>query len=187
MYYNSSALIFVSVAAVTSNNLALNSISVSEPDDATRRITPAEAKSQSTYEAIGWDFKTVWEMVPGKDYPQLRKLGSSSQTPIVPPDPDPSTDPIIEKDITMIIGEERFIGSGDKAGKWNISANVSFPQGQTINNVIGETLGYGTLVFTDSDGQVHKYKVFVTPNKITDYEKKTSASFGKSTDYRNCR
>ena len=63
--------------ATNTNNLALSGISGNAENDATRLITPSEARSQSTYAALGWDFENVWEMVPGYDYPQLRGLAAA--------------------------------------------------------------------------------------------------------------
>ena len=59
------------------NNLALANISGNAIDDADRRISESEARSQATYEALGWDFAEVWEMVEGYDYPQLRGLAAA--------------------------------------------------------------------------------------------------------------
>ncbi|MCL1874437.1 MAG: InlB B-repeat-containing protein, partial [Clostridiales bacterium] len=60
-----------------SNNLAVNVVqgNISISDDSDGRITMAEAKKNATYEGIlGWDFSSIWEMVPGYDYPQLQEL-----------------------------------------------------------------------------------------------------------------
>lgn len=55
------------------SNLAYNGIGgIPVIDDSSHRISIAEAKSQSTYESLGWDFENIWEMVDGYDYPQLR-------------------------------------------------------------------------------------------------------------------
>jgi transglutaminase-like putative cysteine protease len=56
-----------------SNNLALSGIVGNALNDAVRLISAAETKSQSAYEALEWDFDTVWAMVPDYDYPQLRE------------------------------------------------------------------------------------------------------------------
>ncbi|MCL1873967.1 MAG: dockerin type I domain-containing protein, partial [Clostridiales bacterium] len=57
-----------------SNNLALKEIRGDAIDDATRRISADEAETKATYEALGWDFVDIWQMVPGYKYPQLRGL-----------------------------------------------------------------------------------------------------------------
>jgi hypothetical protein len=63
----------VSDGGSKANNLAFIGIYGNAIDDATRRISLTEAKSQSTYENdLGWDFRTAWKMVPGYDFPQLR-------------------------------------------------------------------------------------------------------------------
>jgi hypothetical protein len=54
-----------------SNNLALSGIAGNAENDADRLISADEAKLQSTYEALGWDFGAVWVMVPGYEYPQF--------------------------------------------------------------------------------------------------------------------
>ncbi|MCL1873768.1 MAG: dockerin type I domain-containing protein [Clostridiales bacterium] len=54
------------------NNLALLGISGISIDDSNDRISLAEAKSQATYEDLGWDFENTWRMDPDYDYPQLK-------------------------------------------------------------------------------------------------------------------
>jgi hypothetical protein len=86
----------ISVMDDLSNNLALSGIAGDAINDADRLISEAEARSQSTYEALGWDFDTVWEMVSGYDYPQLRMLdsGDGELIPTVPPiQPTPTATP----------------------------------------------------------------------------------------------
>ena len=34
-------------------------------------ISAAQAKQQATYEALGWDFTTVWKIEEGTGYPKL--------------------------------------------------------------------------------------------------------------------
>jgi hypothetical protein len=61
---------------IKSNNMALSSIAdcVDDTGDGSggALISLDQARQQSTYEALGWDFDAVWAMVPGYDYPQLR-------------------------------------------------------------------------------------------------------------------
>jgi hypothetical protein len=52
-----------SANVVKENNLAIQGALGNIIDDATRRITAAEAKSRATYEAPGWDFVNTWVMV----------------------------------------------------------------------------------------------------------------------------
>ena len=59
---------------IKTNNLALTDIQGNPTNDATRRVSLTEAKNQSTYELLGWNFNTVWRMVLGYDYPQLLSL-----------------------------------------------------------------------------------------------------------------
>ena len=59
------------------NNLALSGISGNAKNDADRLLSAAEVKNQATYTALGWDFDKVWQMVPGQDYPQLRRSSSA--------------------------------------------------------------------------------------------------------------
>ena len=54
------------------NNLALENIAGNARDDSNGIISLTEAKNQTTYEALGWDFDNVWRMIEGLDYPQLR-------------------------------------------------------------------------------------------------------------------
>ena len=62
----------IGYAGTKTNNLALNNIPGNAINDSNGRITAAAAKTQSTYTNLNWDFDTVWQMVSGKDYPQLR-------------------------------------------------------------------------------------------------------------------
>jgi hypothetical protein len=52
-------------------NIAITGITGNPVDDPNKRITDPQAKTQSTYTDLGWDFNTVWQMV-GSNYPQLR-------------------------------------------------------------------------------------------------------------------
>ena len=52
-------------------NKALSGISGNAVDDSHERISLDQAKSQATYEALGWDFSSIWTMAPGYEYPQL--------------------------------------------------------------------------------------------------------------------
>jgi hypothetical protein len=61
--------------SVKSDNPALSEIAGNAIDDTeSASITLAQAKQQSTYTNLGWDFDTVWEMVPGYDFPQLKNM-----------------------------------------------------------------------------------------------------------------
>ncbi|MDR3238676.1 MAG: hypothetical protein LBT44_01120, partial [Clostridiales bacterium] len=73
--------------ATKTNNLALVGISGNATDHADRRITLEEAKSQTTYEALGWDFDTIWEMAPGYMYPQLKGLPATEPITSTPTPP----------------------------------------------------------------------------------------------------
>ncbi|MDR2712577.1 MAG: hypothetical protein LBB91_05625, partial [Clostridiales bacterium] len=60
-----------------SNNLAIDWIEGSDSlvDDSDGRISIGQAKSQATYENLGWDFDDVWIMLkPEYDYPLLQGL-----------------------------------------------------------------------------------------------------------------
>jgi len=77
-YPNNMASYFIGETSGTkSGNLALKDISGNAENDADRLITSAEAKSQATYEALGWDFDNVWTMVPGYRYPQLQGMNEN--------------------------------------------------------------------------------------------------------------
>jgi hypothetical protein len=59
------------------NNLALQGIEGNPADDTGNgnggaRITAEQAKQQSTYANLGWDFENVWMIDEGKSYPELR-------------------------------------------------------------------------------------------------------------------
>ena len=71
---------YIEVEAYSTNNLALSDISGNAINNADKVISKAEAQSKSTYEALGWDFDNVWEMVPGCDYPQLRNMPEIGQS-----------------------------------------------------------------------------------------------------------
>ncbi|MDR3238541.1 MAG: dockerin type I domain-containing protein [Clostridiales bacterium] len=62
---------YASSSGTKANNLALSDMAGNAIDDASARITEAEAGQQSTYENLGWDFSTVWEMADGYRYPRL--------------------------------------------------------------------------------------------------------------------
>ena len=59
---------------VKKNNLALEGIAGHPINDANGLITQAQAREQVTYEELGWDFGNIWEIVPGYDYPQFRRV-----------------------------------------------------------------------------------------------------------------
>jgi hypothetical protein len=80
------------------NNLALSGISGNAKNDADRLISAAEAKSQATYTALGWDFDKVWQMVPGQDYPQLRRSSSAGISGTDDNEKDSSEKDAAEKD-----------------------------------------------------------------------------------------
>jgi hypothetical protein len=61
------------------NNLAFEGIAGNPINDADALITLTGARSQATYENLGWDFENVWKMVEGFDYPQLRGLPPSGK------------------------------------------------------------------------------------------------------------
>jgi hypothetical protein len=83
--------------SIYTSNYAADDISGDAVNDADRLISRTEARMQSTYESLGWDFNTVWEMRTGYDYPQLRMLsisdGESTPTPTQPPVSEPTTAP----------------------------------------------------------------------------------------------
>jgi len=66
----------ISGIGTRNSTLALNNITGNATDDATARISIEEAKSQSTYEDIGWNFDDVWAISPSinNGYPYLRGL-----------------------------------------------------------------------------------------------------------------
>ncbi|MDR1541272.1 MAG: hypothetical protein LBU32_25415 [Clostridiales bacterium] len=82
------------------NNLALSNISGNGTNDANALISISEAKNQSTYEALGWDFKNVWEMVGNYDYPQLRGGTESNNGKEQPDSIEITQDPL-----TINVGE----------------------------------------------------------------------------------
>jgi uncharacterized repeat protein (TIGR01451 family) len=73
----------ISYGGNKNKNLAIDAIqgNISVNDDSDGRITLAEAKEQTTYENLGWDFGNVWQMVPGYDYPQFRRDLSEIKKP----------------------------------------------------------------------------------------------------------
>jgi len=54
------------------NNYAIASVYGNVLDDADWRITINEARTQATYEELGWDFDTVWKMPTNSGYPILQ-------------------------------------------------------------------------------------------------------------------
>jgi subtilisin family serine protease len=64
------------------NNLAIDGVIIGNPiNDATARITQQQAKQQATYETLGWDFNTVWEINNG--YPTLQPVVGSRSVSVI--------------------------------------------------------------------------------------------------------
>ena len=61
----------IGYGGLRSGNKVLSGIAGNAVDDSNGRISPEQAKSQATYQALGWDFSSLWTMVPGYEYPQL--------------------------------------------------------------------------------------------------------------------
>lgn len=60
------------------NNAAVEQSASGVQNDADLMISSAEAKMQTLYEdTLEWDFSSVWEMVSGKDFPQLKQMADS--------------------------------------------------------------------------------------------------------------
>jgi putative cell wall-binding protein len=148
-----------------SNNLALVGIAGNPSNDADRLITLAEAKQQSTYEALGWDFDTVWEMVPGYDYPQLQWQNSTGGTNPPTPPTNPPTDNVL--DIELIIGEQYQINSG-----LTLLSSACLPEGcVTLSSstpivITAKKPGTAVILCLDADDNPYAFNVTV-PNIIT--------------------
>ncbi|MCL1872819.1 MAG: S-layer homology domain-containing protein [Clostridiales bacterium] len=95
---NSYLIGFMDDDSLKYNNLALSGISGNAKNDADRLISAAEAKNQATYTALGWDFDKVWQMVPGQDYPQLRRSSSAGISGTDDNEKDSSEKDAAEKD-----------------------------------------------------------------------------------------
>jgi len=76
-----------------SNTFALTNISGNATDDSDGLISLVEAKNQSTYESLGWDFTSVWIMISGYDYPHLQGFGNPP-IQIITPTPSPTPIPM---------------------------------------------------------------------------------------------
>ena len=69
----------ISNGGTKSNNTTISSMISGSTNDANNSCSQSDTTSVDLYSnVLGWDFTSTWEMVSGKNYPQLRQIDTSS-------------------------------------------------------------------------------------------------------------
>lgn len=64
----------IACGGTKSNNATVSRVSSGSQNDADLIVSEEEARGRALYaDSLGWDFSSVWEMVSGKDFPQLKQ------------------------------------------------------------------------------------------------------------------
>jgi hypothetical protein len=113
-----------------SNNLALSGIAGNAVNDADRLISADEAKLQSTYEDLGWDFGTVWVMVAGYDYPQFwgqHTIFLADLDKTYNGQPQGATVATLPEGLSYSVAYDGSATAPTDAGTYNVSACITEP------------------------------------------------------------
>jgi len=70
----------ISYQGTKSNNITINQVTSGSINDANIVLSLDNMKLSSPYiDELGWDFDTIWELVEGKDFPQLKQINVKSE------------------------------------------------------------------------------------------------------------
>jgi hypothetical protein len=145
----------ISYSSAKSNNLALDVIEGNATDDTGdgaggTRITRSRAMQWTTYENLGWDFDTVWQIRPGYDFPQLRGPGPDGEVAFEPPVGRPAEDyGAIDITIGASFDVNKFFYDDKASGSWSCPGGIA--EASTEGVLLGIRTGRTSLHFVSSD------------------------------------
>ena len=162
------------------NNLALYNISGNAVDDSDGRITSDQAKEQSTYEKLSWDFGTVWGINPAinQGYPYLLvESPKANQNTIKIKESEP-----LKVDIGKTISlsaellDERGARAANQSGiTWSVSdssiASISTTSGSAVT-LTGKKAGKCTVTAKSPDGSADSREITVQGGKRIEIKEK---------------
>ncbi len=141
----------------TKNNTVTNSTMTSgSTNDADAAVSEENLKTADVYQnTLGWDFSTVWEIVSGKDFPQLKQVDIESQE---------YTDEYIDQHLNFINGTTyKNLLTNYRWAQiyWSEENNFKSNAGEALYRVIDGVIDIATLEFGELFEDGNPYKILI--------------------------